>query len=496
MHPSKILSTVLALLIVAGTSVAWPAVPPVAFAACELAGPEGVTSVTAECTHVTVPEDYAKPAGRRIELFVARLPALSRRKSTDPLVIVAGGPGLGASTLYPGIAANLARVRRERDLLVIDQRGTGRSAPLDCEFDEQRLWEADEQETARVMRACLAKLGETHDVSQYTTSVAVRDLDSVRQALGYGTFNLYASSYGTRVAQHYARRYPATARALILDGVIPTPLVLGPSTPIDAQAALDRVFERCRSDTACSARFGDPREDYDALRTRLEQSPVDLRLPEPRTGKLQDHAFTSADFIGALRLASYGADRAALLPLMLSMAHRDERFEPLAAQYLMTASGYDAVLAYGMHNSVVCSEDVPFYDGIPLDREQLARTFLGTAQLDALRALCEGWPRGPVDDDLHAPMHSEVPALLLSGTADPVTPARYGDEAAMGFSHSVHVKLLDQGHGQIVQPCVGRVLAQFLDLAGQPASVARLDSSCLAALRPPPFFLSLGGPAP
>lgn len=499
MPSSPLLRTLAAVASAAWASALWPAQPPasaVRFAPCELADPQGITSVTAECGRVSVPEDYARPEGRKIELFVARVAALSRRKSADPLVLVAGGPGLGASVLYPGIAASLARVQRERDVLIVDQRGTGRSAPLVCEFDEQRMWEADEQETARVMRECRARLGESHDVAQFTTSVAVRDLETVRVALGYATLNFYASSYGTRVAQHYARHHPQTTRSLILDGVVPPPLIIGPGTPLDAQAALERVFERCREDAGCRERFGDPRDDYEALRARLAEAPVALSLPDPRTGEPREHSFTSADFVGALRLASYGADRAALLPLMLSMARREERFGPLAAQYLMTTALYDEVLAYGMHNSVVCSEDVPFYGEVPLDRGQLARTFLGTAQLDALRALCEGWPRGPVDDDLHAPLHSDVPALLLSGTADPVTPAAYGDEAAKGFSHAVHVKVADQGHGQIVQPCVGRVLVQFLDLAAQPGTVGRLDRGCLEALRPPPFFLSLGGPAP
>ena len=504
MHPSNFLRTVAAVAIAAWAPASVPAEvprsatssPPVRFAPCELQGPDGVVSIAAECARVSVPEDYAQPAGRRVELFVARLAAVSRRKSADPLVIVAGGPGLGASALYPGIAVSLARVRRERDVLVIDQRGTGKSAPLDCAFDEQRMWEPDEHETARVMRECLAKLGEQHDVAQYTTSVAVRDLEQTRLALGYASFNFYASSYGTRVAQHYARRFPRTTRSLILDGVVPAPLIIGPATPLDAQAALDRVFERCRDDAQCSARFGDPRADYEALRMRLSDAPVVVSLADPRTGKPQQHNFTAADYVGALRLASYGAERAALLPLMLSMAHRDGQFAPLASQYLMMAAGYDAVIAYGMHNTVVCSEDVPFYDGIALDRERIARTFLGTAQLDALRALCSGWPTGPVDADLHATLHSEVPALLLSGTADPVTPAAYGDLAAQSFSRAVHVKVLDQGHGQIVQPCAGRVLAQFLELAGRPADLGQLDSGCLDSLRPPPFFLSFGGPAP
>lgn len=479
----------------AGATVGAGAAGP-AFSACQLEHPQGILAVAADCTRISVPEDYAHPAGRKIELFVARVPALNRRRQPDPLVILAGGPGLGASVFYPGIAPNLARVRRDRDILVIDQRGTGRSNPLNCAFDEQKMWEASEAETARVMAACLATLAQKNDVAQFTTSVAVQDLETVRRALGYPQLDFYASSYGTRVAQHYARRHPGQTRALILDGVVPPPLVLGPGTPVDAQAALERLFARCREDYSCQSHFGDPRADYEALRERLAAAPVRLTLPDPKTGEPQEVEFNADAFAGALRLSGYSADRAALLPLMLKLANRDGRFGPLAAQFVMTAAGYDEVIAYGMHNSVVCSEDVPLYDQADIDRDLLSRTYLGTAQVDALRALCKDWPRGPMDPDLHAPLESDVPTLLLSGTADPVTPAAYGDEAAKGLRHALHVKVQDQGHGQIVQPCVDRVLASFLNLAANPETVGALDTRCLTDLRPPPFFLSLGGPAP
>jgi pimeloyl-ACP methyl ester carboxylesterase len=470
--------------------------PQVVFSPCQLTHPQGLAAIAAECGELVVPENYAEPDGRTLSLFIARVPALNRRKQADPLVILAGGPGLGASVFYPGIAPNLARIRRDRDILVIDQRGTGRSSPLNCAFDEQKMWEADEAEVTAVMTECLARLQQIHDVTQYTTSVAVRDLETVRQALGYPRLNFYASSYGTRVAQHYARRHPGQTRALILDGVVPPQLVLGPATPLDAQAALERVFERCREDEPCRSKFGDPREDYEALRARVAEAPVHLELDDPRTGQPRMLEFGTDAFAGALRLASYGADRAALLPLMLKLANRDGRFGPLAALFVMTASGYDEVIAYGMHNSVVCSEDVPLYDEATLDRERLAQTFLGAAQVDALTALCASWPRGPVDADLHAPLRSAVPALLLSGTADPVTPAAYGDEAAKGFAQAVHVKVTDQGHGQIVQPCVDRVMASFLDLATTPAFPGSLDTACLTTLKAPPFFLNLNGPSP
>jgi pimeloyl-ACP methyl ester carboxylesterase len=473
-----------------------PAPAPIVFTPCQLPHPQGLLAIAAQCGELAVPEDYAQPEGRQVRLFVARVEALSRRKQADPLVVLAGGPGLGASAFYPGIAPNLARIRRDRDILVIDQRGTGRSNPLNCPFDEQQLWDASDEDTARVMGECLKQLQTNNDVAQFTSSVAVRDLERVREALGLAQLNFYASSYGTRVAQHYARRYPGQTRAVILDGVVPPQLVLGPATPLDAQAALERVFARCREDAACHASFGDPALDYAALRAKLATETVPVHLADPRTGEPQDLPFSATVLAGALRLASYSADRAALLPLMLKLANRDGRLQPLAAQFLMTAGSYGDLLAYGMHNSIVCSEDVPLWDDSRIDRKRLNETFLGTAQLDSLRALCAGWPRGPVDADLHDELASDVPALLLSGTADPVTPAAYGREAARGFSHAVQIEVPDQGHGQIVQPCVDRVMASFLELAATPAKVARLDGSCLTALRPAPFFLTLGGPSP
>lgn len=474
-----------------------PAAAPVAqpaFTRCELEHPLGVSAVEAQCTRITVPEDPLQPAGRQLQLFVARIPALSRQAAAEPLFILAGGPGLGASTFYSSAAPVFARIRRRHDIIVVDQRGTGRSHPLLCQFDEQRMWDAGEDETARVMRECRATLEKTHDLAQYTTSVAVRDLEAVRIALGYRRISFYGSSYGTRVAQHYARRYPASTEALILDGVVPATRILGPSTPLDAEASLQQVFERCRNDAACLKRFGDPERDYRELRDRLSRSPVEVSMPDPHSGAPRTIAFGGSAFAGALRLATYNAGQAALLPLALHLANRRNQFAPLASQFLLSAAGYDAVLAYGMHNSVVCAEDVPFFDASRTDSD-LAATFLGSAQIDALQALCADWPRGPLDADFHQKLDSPVPALLLSGTADPVTPAAFGDEAALGFHYAVHLKLPDQGHGQLAQPCMDGIMAAFLDAAHRSRQPG-VDTSCLTKVVADPFFLDMGGPGP
>jgi pimeloyl-ACP methyl ester carboxylesterase len=184
----------------AGTAPAAAPTAAPAFNRCELEHPLGFSAVEAQCTRITVPEDHQRPGGRQLQLFVARIPALSRQAAAEPLFILAGGPGLGASTFYGSAAPVFARIRRRHDLIIVDQRGTGRSHPLLCQFDPQQIWEAGEEETARVMRECRMALEKTHDLAQYTTSVAVRDLETVRRALGYGRISFYGSSYGTRVA--------------------------------------------------------------------------------------------------------------------------------------------------------------------------------------------------------------------------------------------------------------------------------------------------------
>jgi pimeloyl-ACP methyl ester carboxylesterase len=193
-----------------------------------------------------------------------------------------------------------------------------------------------------------------------------------------------------------------------------------------------------------------------------------------------------------LRLLSYTSEYAALLPLVLHAAAAHEDYAPLAAQYLMVERAYAQTIAVGMHNSVVCAEDVPRFADHPVDRARLAATYLGTRQLDGLVSVCRVWPRGEVDADLHAPLTSTVPALLLSGSDDPATPPAFAHEAADAFTHHLEVVLEGFGHGQLTAPCLDRLMAQFVARG----SVEGLDVSCARAARPLPFFTSLSGPSP
>ncbi|MGB6451164.1 MAG: alpha/beta fold hydrolase [Steroidobacteraceae bacterium] len=490
---SKPLATLAAMVLGLwlGTPGGVPRAAEVRLAPCRLEHPTHLVAVEAECGRLAVPENPAAPKGRQIELYVARVPAINLRERPDPLFVLAGGPGMAATTFYTEAAGPLARIHRDRDIILVDQRGTGRSNGLFCDLDDDALWHAPGEITAEA-RKCLDTLERHADVALYTTSVAVQDLDRVRAALGYQVIDLYGVSYGTRVAQEYLRRFPQRVRAVVLDGVVPPQVALGASTPLDAEAALDQIFARCVENQACHARFGDPSTAYRALRQSLVKQPVSVSLANPTTGEPMTLTFTALHLATVLRLSSYTSEQAALLPLSLHEAYARGDFVPLASQFLIVNRTYEDVIAEGMQNTVACTEDVPLYGREGIDRSRLEETFLGTTQVDALERICAVWPHGPIDPDFHAPLHSDVPVLILSGANDPVTPPAFAALAARGLTRHITVELDGMGHGQLAAPCVGALMAQFIERA----STAGLDVSCARRARPFPFFTSFAGPVP
>ncbi|HVS75809.1 MAG TPA: alpha/beta hydrolase [Steroidobacteraceae bacterium] len=463
-----------------------------ALSECELRQAIDLTLIQARCGRLAVPENPDAPRGRQIELRVAVVPAVSTRKLPDPLFVLAGGPGMAATSFYTSVAPVFGRIHRDRDIVLVDQRGTGGSNALDCESSEEDLYQSSTAEIVAQTERCLSMLRAHADVRFYTTSLAVGDLDRVRAALGYDRIDLYGSSYGTIVAQQYVRRFPGRVRSVILDGVVPPQMALGATSALDAQAALSSIFSRCARQPACHARFGDPAQDYRQVRAALAGHPVWVDLTDPTSGEPYRLQFTSYHLSMVLRLASYTPELAALLPLDLHEAGTSGNFAPLAGQFLLIDRLYGDAVAEGMNDTVVCSEDVPYYHVNDEERAQLAKTFLGTSQLDGLEAICRIWPHGPVDSDFHQPLHSEVPALLLSGGNDPVTPPRYAAQASRGFVHSLSLVIPGFGHGQLTDPCIADVMAQFV----RRTSVARLDTACTRNLRPMPFFLTRNGPSP
>ena len=462
---------------------------------CELRSSGALQLVKAECGRLPVAENPANPRGRQIRLAVAVVPAVSTAARPDPLFVLAGGPGEAASTFYASVAGAFALIRRDHDIVLVDQRGTGGSNALDCPRGHSRgrntAGPPTRAEIVVETERCLKHLRTHAHVRFYTTDLAVGDLDRVRAALGYRKIDLYGSSYGTVVAQEYLRRFPERVRSMILDGVVPAQLPIGALSALSAQRAVRRILAECAGQRSCRARFGNPMTDYRRVRAALAAHPVALTLPDPTRGTPEHMRLTTYELGEVLRLASYTPALASLLPLDLHAAAAGN-YTPLGGQFLLIERLYSGAIALGMNNTVVCSEDVPFYRVTARQRAEMRRTFLGTAALRDLQTVCGLWPRGPVAADFHAPLRSEVPVLLLSGGDDPITPPRYAAEAARGYPNSLSLVIPGMGHGQLLDPCIDRLMARFIDHA----SVAGLDTACTRRLRPPPFFLTLNGPGP
>ncbi|MEJ2256099.1 MAG: alpha/beta hydrolase [Woeseiaceae bacterium] len=459
---------------------------------CRISVGPGQPGTKARCGTLLRPENPDDPASGEIGIRVAVVPALNLSPAPDPFVPIAGGPGQGTVEFYMQVRNALEGVRRNRDILLVDQRGTGESARMDCPIDDDALLFETEfslEDTLDYMQDCLEEL--PHDPRYFTTSVAVTDLDAVRQALGYTELNLYGVSYGSRVAQHFARRYPEATRTVVIDGVVPPQIALGPEIATESQAAVDNILARCAADERCSEEFPDIEASFAKLVADLREAPVDVTVPHPNTGRLQEVTFGSGQFAGAVRLLAYNPNTIALLPLFIHEA-AEGNFVPFAAQFMLTALSMRDTLAIGMHNSVMCTEDMPFLDPTTIDHEAIAASYMGSFQLETLEAMCSIWPAGPIDPEFKVPLATDIPFLLLSGDADPITPPRYAELAAVELGNATHLVGKHQGHGQIIVGCTGRIVADFVESADP----AGLDTECMERSFVTPFFLDFSGPAP
>jgi pimeloyl-ACP methyl ester carboxylesterase len=442
----------------------------------------------AYCGTLSVFENRQTRTGRQIKLTIVVLPAVSSDEKPDPLFFLAGGPGQAAAQMAPAIKQTFGRIQRTRDIVLVDQRGTGKSHPLDCRDDGVTLREALEPPDASMprLRKCLA--GYDADVRLYTTPIAMDDLDDVRAYLGYDRINVYGGSYGTRAALVYMRQHGEHVRATVLDSVAPMDMRLPLFAARDAERAFDALLTDCEADERCHAMFPGLRDRVRTLLTRLDAHPVRTRLVHPRTGVAEDvdvdARFVSTVMLGAL----YSPSTASILPVLLDRAERND-FQGLLALGL-SGAGDDAV-SVGMQLSVLCSEDYPRLT--PHDiAEATSNTIFGDRLFVGQIKACEFWPRGQIGPSYYAPVVSSIPTLVLSGGVDPVTPPSWGQSVADHLNHSLHVVVPESGHGVIGTACGWQLIQTFIDHG----SVDGLDTSCAKQTQRPPFFLSPSGPDP
>lgn len=460
---------------------------------CEVPGATEGAKEKALCGSYEVYENRVAKSGRKITLKIVVFPSTGKEKTRDPLFYIPGGPGSSATEDAPYIAQDFAKIREHRDLVFVDQRGTGSSNPLICDFFDPKdlqsyleYWNPLEQ-----VRKCRTQLEAKANLRLYVTSIAVDDLDDVRAALGYERINLTGGSYGTRASQEYIRRHGKHVRSAILQGISATDQLMPRDFPQHTERALKGVLDECAADKDCNAAFPDLKAEVRTVLERLIKGPVEVDVKVPPNAEKSTHVKLSRDLAAeAVRYMLYQSGSASRIPLILHLA-ADGNFRPLAESAIFYRQQIVATGATGMYLSVTCAEDLPWIKP-GIGERNGANTFLGDYRLRQQREACSLWPRGSIPKNYAAVIRSNVPVLILTGQWDPVTPPLYGDRFAKNLPNSLHVVVPSGGHGfngLEGLDCIDKLTLDFVNTG----STKGLDVNCVKAIRRKGFQLKMPG---
>lgn len=477
------------------------------FQPCEIGKRLGRNTSTGFCTWFDVPEDRSNPQGRHIKLRVAIVKSTAANPDPDIVTFIDGGPGGSAINDYPAVVDAFSPLRKRHHILLVDQRGTGSSNPLDCPeaqaFGKSVLEKlsGEPPDSARMqslMQKCLEELREKADTRFYSTSEAVADLEDVRIALDQAptgsrekhvsvTLNLVGVSYGTRVAQHYAMEYPTAVRSIILDSAVPNTLILGSEHSQSLEDALKNQLAACNRAPECMNKFGDAYQNLHVLHQRLRDKPVTVEVRDPGTFVVSHRTLSDSAFANLVRLYAYNPVTSALLPLMTDDALHGN-YGPLLSQVQMMFEGISDSMNTGMGLSVICTEDADLLT----PREQNKDTLLGNSLVEFYQRACPIWPHGQRPEHFHDAFKTNAPVLILSGEFDPVTPPRYAKSIAESLPIVKVLTLRGQGHAVMMTRCVPELMEKFV-ATNNPNS---LNTGCLDSLNAIPMFIDYNGAMP
>lgn len=454
----------------------------------EVCRPEGAEEDML-CGTLEVWEDREARAGRKVGLKVVVVPARTPDPEPDPLVPVAGGPGEGITAAAPFVPRIAGEILERRDVLLMDQRGTGGSNPLPCTFgatpgNPQAAYEAFFP--LEGVKRCREALEERADLTKYTTSIMVEDLEEVRRRLGYGQLNLNGGSYGTRYVQELLRRHPDSVRTAVLHGVALTAHRMPLNHALDGQRALDMVFLLCEEDAACSGAFPGLRDELWAVLGRLETAPGRATIENPLTGDEVELSVGRGMFAESLRSFLYSVQGSAELPFVVHRAFEGD-LAPFFRATLQYRIYIETEFWNGLYLSVTCAEDTRWFT-----EEQAALhnagTFLASFRTDAQKTACAAWPTAEIPKGFHDFVETDRPVLIMVGELDPVTPPRYGREVAKHMPNSLVVLVPRGAHAfdsLTNEDCLKDLTRRFLESG----TTEGLDPSCVATMQRPPFVL-------
>ena len=446
--------------------------------------PEGMPAA-ARCYRLEVPADWSDSSSSRLSLPIAVLPATGPARRDDAIVIPAGGPGgeaLGGAR-YWGHSV----LGRERDIVLYDQRGTGQAQPsLECPERDQAFvanlqrvepFDVERQAIVAAYAACRERLEATGvDLDDYDSEASVRDLDAIREALGYDSWNLLGVSYGARLTLAAMRSAPEHVRSVILDSVYDVTAGGIGQTAVDAERAFQQLADGCAADATCAAAHPDLAATINAVNERYNANPIVVDVDLEDGGGPRTFVITGDDAIGGLFDALYDAALIPLLPSILEgLAAGDTGVVP---ELIRSGVGFATQFSDGMQAAVNCADNA----GLDQSLDEQAVADPGRTALLVTDMICSEWPVEPTSDTFNEPVVSDIPALVLAGLYDPVTPPA-GTEAVAGRLDNATFGLWpNQGHGVTGEPCAISVEVAFLD-----DPTAPVDLSCLAKVPGPAF---------
>ncbi|MET0535519.1 MAG: alpha/beta fold hydrolase [Steroidobacter sp.] len=422
----------------------------------------------AKCGVFEVPENRQQPNGRKLQIHVAVVSASSAQPQPDPIVVLMGGPGEEAVIAAGYYAKQFATLLKDRDLLLIDQRGTGRSNGLRCDLHPKGV------DTATVLsdvyplasvRECAQRLSKQADLTQYTYAHFAEDLEHIRRALGYGPMNLSSGSYGTRAAQVFIRTYPDSVRTVFFGSVVPIDIPTPPTFAKSTNDVIDKIFAACARDAACRVAYPNVRQEFTEILAQLDKG---VRVTVP--GSAQPVPLARGRVVERFRSISYRRDGSGTVPWIIHQAHGGN-WQPIVDSLMsdVGARSFDSDVSMGLFFTITCNEDVPFIDERDVEQAK-GTTYLGDYRVRQQRAACALWPKVTLPAGYRSPVRSAVPALFVSGDYDPASPLWTTDHAGAGFSNRFRVVMRGYGHTEW-NDCVARVNERFV----MTGSVAGLD---------------------
>lgn len=437
-----------------------------------------------KCGKLQVLENYAKADGDHITINFVVLPAIDNSDDKTPLMFLAGGPGQAAAELAAGLTNVFYEVRKTHDLILIDQRGTGQSHPLQCEESaEQNVYALTPEDfSEKDINNCIKKL--TGDLSQYNSENAIRDFEAVRIALGYKQINIYGGSYGTRAGLVYMRMFPESLRSVVLDSVGPIEVPIGLFGQSSARS-FNLLLKNCQKEPSCQQAFPQLEQEFQTLLIRIEKAPAQVNIAHPRLGTQTTFVISKNKLLGTIRSQLYSVTTRSLVPLIIHQAYLGN-YMPLAGLVAQTEGGQGIYI--GLLFNITCNEDYPRISASDFDRDA-NNNFGGDDSHFSFKMACPLWPQYRPSEAFYEPVTADIPTLILSGNLDPVTPPSNGEYSANSLPNNHHIVVNNASHTVAMSTCASDLISEFLTSL----KPKMLDESCLDDIPNESFMTTLNG---